>query len=36
LGGAAPYWHSYSYDTTGNHTTETRHTTTGAGVNGQF
>ncbi|MFW6638494.1 RHS repeat-associated core domain-containing protein [Nocardiopsis algeriensis] len=25
LGGAAPYWHSYAYDTLGNRTTETRH-----------
>ncbi|WDZ93555.1 RHS repeat-associated core domain-containing protein [Nocardiopsis sp. HUAS JQ3] len=25
LGGAAPYWHSYTYDTLGNRVTETRH-----------
>ncbi|MDT0331472.1 RHS repeat-associated core domain-containing protein [Nocardiopsis lambiniae] len=25
LGGASPYWHSYTYDTLGNRTTETRH-----------
>ncbi|MGH3712155.1 MAG: RHS repeat domain-containing protein [Micromonosporaceae bacterium] len=29
LGGAAPYWDSYTYDTTGNRTTETRHGTAG-------
>ncbi|MFB6398163.1 polymorphic toxin-type HINT domain-containing protein [Polymorphospora lycopeni] len=28
LGGPAPYWHSYTYDDTGNRLTETRHATT--------
>jgi RHS repeat-associated protein len=28
LGGPAPYWHSYTYDTIGNRLTETRHATT--------
>jgi RHS repeat-associated protein len=27
LGGAAPYWHSYGYDTTGNRVSETQHAT---------
>ncbi|XVQ11525.1 RHS repeat-associated core domain-containing protein [Spirillospora sp. CA-255316] len=30
IGGPAPYWHTYGYDTAGNRKTETRH-----GVNGQ-
>ncbi|SHK76461.1 RHS repeat-associated core domain-containing protein, partial [Nocardiopsis flavescens] len=29
LGGASPYWHSYTYDTLGNRTTETRHDAVG-------
>ncbi|WP_240958518.1 RHS repeat-associated core domain-containing protein [Streptomyces barkulensis] len=29
LGGPAPYWHSYSYDKTGNRLTETQHDITG-------
>ncbi|WP_150244127.1 RHS repeat-associated core domain-containing protein [Nocardiopsis quinghaiensis] len=29
LGGAAPYWHSYAYDTLGNRTTEVQHGPTG-------
>ncbi|MEV1120250.1 polymorphic toxin type 43 domain-containing protein [Actinosynnema sp. NPDC049800] len=29
LGGAAPYWHSWSFDKTGNRRTETQHATTG-------
>ncbi|MEW2067438.1 RHS repeat-associated core domain-containing protein, partial [Streptomyces sp. NPDC007346] len=29
VGGPAPYWHSYSYDKTGNRTSETRHDVTG-------
>nr|WP_281381995.1 RHS repeat-associated core domain-containing protein [Nocardiopsis mwathae] len=29
LGGAAPYWHSYAYDATGNRTEEVRHTDSG-------
>ncbi|MGY1454770.1 polymorphic toxin-type HINT domain-containing protein [Streptomyces sp. SS8] len=29
LGGPAPYWHSYTYDKTGNRLTETQHDTTG-------
>nr|WP_246421894.1 RHS repeat-associated core domain-containing protein [Nocardiopsis mwathae] len=29
LGGAAPYWHSYSYDKVGNRLTETRHSQSG-------
>ncbi|MFJ6675941.1 RHS repeat-associated core domain-containing protein [Actinosynnema sp. NPDC091369] len=29
LGGAAPYWHSWSFDKTGNRRTETQHTTAG-------
>lgn len=29
LGGAAPYWHSYKYDKTGNRKEEVRHTSTG-------
>jgi RHS repeat-associated protein len=29
LGGPAPYWHSYTYDTTGNRKTETQHAATG-------
>ncbi|MFI9630867.1 RHS repeat domain-containing protein [Streptomyces sp. NPDC052042] len=29
LGGPAPYWHSYTYDKTGNRATETLHDTTG-------
>ncbi|PJE97183.1 sugar-binding protein [Streptomyces carminius] len=29
LGGPAPYWHSYTYDKTGNRRTETRHDTGG-------
>ncbi|MFI7024753.1 RHS repeat-associated core domain-containing protein [Micromonospora sp. NPDC049900] len=28
LGGAAPYWHSWTFDVTGNRLTETRHATT--------
>ncbi|WP_460397529.1 SpvB/TcaC N-terminal domain-containing protein, partial [Actinophytocola sediminis] len=30
LAGAAPYWHSYSYDSTGNRVSETQHATPGA------
>ncbi|WP_147455060.1 polymorphic toxin-type HINT domain-containing protein [Saccharothrix australiensis] len=29
LGGAAPYWHSWTFDKTGNRLTETQHTTAG-------
>ncbi|WP_267909050.1 RHS repeat-associated core domain-containing protein [Nocardiopsis alborubida] len=29
LGGAAPYWHAYTYDTLGNRTTEVQHGPTG-------
>nr|WP_260408521.1 toxin C-terminal domain-containing protein [Planomonospora venezuelensis] len=29
IGGAAPYWNTYSYDLTGNRTTEVQHTTAG-------
>ena len=29
LGGPAPYWHSYAYDTTGNRTSETQHAAAG-------
>ncbi|MCE6996217.1 type IV secretion protein Rhs [Saccharothrix sp. S26] len=29
LGGAAPYWHSWTFDKTGNRRTETQHTTAG-------
>jgi RHS repeat-associated protein len=29
LGGAAPYWHSYTFDKVGNRTTETQHATVG-------
>ncbi len=29
VGGADPYWHSYTYDKTGNRLTDTRHTATG-------
>ncbi|MET0136315.1 MAG: polymorphic toxin-type HINT domain-containing protein [Kibdelosporangium sp.] len=29
LGGAAPYWHSYAYDKTGNRKEETQHSTAG-------
>ncbi|CAM3874860.1 RHS repeat-associated core domain-containing protein [Nocardiopsis rhodophaea] len=29
LGGAAPYWHSYTYDETGNRLTETKHSPAG-------
>ncbi|MBY8854689.1 hypothetical protein K7G98_43120, partial [Saccharothrix sp. MB29] len=29
LGGAAPYWHSWTFDKTGNRLTETRHAAAG-------
>jgi RHS repeat-associated protein len=32
IGGPAPYWQSYTYDTTGNRTSETDHATTSAGT----
>ncbi|GAA3737249.1 RHS repeat-associated core domain-containing protein [Salinactinospora qingdaonensis] len=36
LGGAAPYWHSYTYDKIGNRTTETRHSPSGTVTSRQY
>jgi RHS repeat-associated protein len=36
LAGPAPYWHSYTYDKTGNRTTETRRAATGAEVKSTY